>query len=51
MRTIPQRELKEILDNCQQYRIEYLSAIKMFKTIREAYLKSAEKEKDHDNNI
>ena len=28
-----------------QYRIEYLSAIKMFESIREAYLKSAEKEK------
>lgn len=28
-----------------QYRIEYLSAIKMFKSMREAYLKSAEKEK------
>ena len=35
----------------QQYRFEYLSAIKMFESMREAYLKSAEKEKDHDNNI
>lgn len=39
MRTISQRELKEILDNCQQYRIEYLSTIKMFENMREAYLK------------
>lgn len=29
----------------QQYRFEYLSAIKMFESIREEYLKSAEKEK------
>ena len=30
---------------CQYHRIEYLSAIKMFKSMREAYLKEAEKEK------
>lgn len=29
----------------QRYRIEYLSAIKLFESMREAYLKSAEKEK------
>ena len=29
----------------QRYRLEYLSAIKMFETMREAYLKSAETEK------
>lgn len=29
----------------QRYRLEYLSAIKMFESMREAYLKSAEKEK------
>ncbi len=33
-------------EHCQQYRIEYLSAIKMFESMREAYLKSAEKEKE-----
>ena len=32
----------------QRYRIEYLSAIKLFESMREAYLKSAEKEKDND---
>ena len=32
----------------QRYRIEYLSAIKMFESMREAYLKSAEKEKSND---
>lgn len=30
----------------QRYRLEYLSAIKMFESMREAYLKSAEKEKE-----
>lgn len=35
----------------QRYRIEYLSAIKMFESMREAYLKSAEKEKDNEKNI
>lgn len=30
---------------CQYHRIEYLSAIKMFESMREAYLKEAEKEK------
>ena len=34
----------------QRYRIEYLSAIKMFESMREAYLKSAEEEKDNENN-
>ena len=33
-------------EECQKYRIEYLSAIKMFESMREAYLKSAEKEKE-----
>ena len=30
----------------QRYRLEYLSAIKMFESMREAYLKEAEKEKE-----
>ena len=32
----------------QRYRIEYLSAIKMFESMREAYLESAAKEKNND---
>lgn len=32
----------------QRYRLEYLSAIKMFSSMREAYLKSVEEEKEHD---
>lgn len=35
----------------QRYRIEYLSAIKMFESMREAYLKSAGEEKDNEDNI
>lgn len=35
----------------QRYRIEYLSAIKMFETMREAYIKSAKEEKNNENNI
>ena len=35
----------------QRYRIEYLSAIKMFESMREAYLKSAEEEKENEKNI
>lgn len=38
MRTITDEEY-------QRYRIKYLSAIKLFESMREAYLKSAEKEK------
>ena len=34
----------------QRYRLEYLSAIKMFESMREAYLKSVEEEKDNENN-
>ena len=32
----------------QRYRLEYLSAIKMFESMREAYLKSVEEEKDNE---
>ena len=32
----------------QRYRLEYLSAIKMFESMREAYLKSVEEEKNND---
>ena len=35
----------------QRYRIECLSAIKMFESMREAYLKSAGEEKDNEDNI
>ncbi len=35
----------------QRYRFEYLSAIKMFESMREAYLKSAEEKKNNENNI
>lgn len=35
----------------QRCRIEYLSAIKMFESMREAYIKSLEEEKDNENNI
>ena len=31
-------------EECQRYRIEYLSAIKMFENMREAYVKSAEED-------
>lgn len=46
MRTISQRELKEILDNCQQYRIEYLSAIKMFEDMRKEYFQIVKKKNE-----
>ena len=36
---------------CRRYRIEYLSAIRMFESMREAYLSSVLKEKNNEDNI